>query len=498
VAQQAANPATVHGHVIDSAGKPVPGAVVRLTADQQLLETRTDASGNFVLQANRIGKYRLSAEKQGLYAKASAIDVSQASTPAVNLVLDCAGTDHGIEFADEPNFTVAGVTDWTAVGGHGSDAILRTSEDLSRESAALKAEGLAGKARPDPGAEAQLSAALVAAPQSYAANHDLGEFYLHAGNYSQAIPLLRAAATINGLKAVDKYDLALACRGLGDLTHARQYIQRALAEKDVAQFHRLAGEIDEQSGDPLGAVQEEERAVRLDPSEENYFAWGSELLLHRAIWQAAEVFKNGAKAYPNSVRMLTAWGAALFAGALYDQAAERLCSASDLDPAKPEIYQMMGKIELAAPAPLPCVDKRLARFVKAQPDNATANYLYAMTLLKDQSKPDAQAIEGLLIKAVSLDSKCADAYLQLGIIVSAQRHYPEAITYFTKALEADPGLAEAHYRLGVTLDRTGDHEKAVREFRLHDELEQAQAKEIEQQRREVKQFLVVPQGESRD
>ena len=38
-----------------------------------------------------------------------------------------------MEFADKPDFTIAGVTDWTAVGGHGSDSTLRTSEDLARE-----------------------------------------------------------------------------------------------------------------------------------------------------------------------------------------------------------------------------------------------------------------------------------------------------------------------------------------------------------------------------
>ena len=44
-----------------------------------------------------------------------------------------------MEFADRPNFSVAGVTDWTAVGGHGSDASLRTSEDLARETQTLNA-----------------------------------------------------------------------------------------------------------------------------------------------------------------------------------------------------------------------------------------------------------------------------------------------------------------------------------------------------------------------
>ena len=46
-----------------------------------------------------------------------------------------------MEFADKPNFTVAGVTDWTAVGGHGSDATLRTSEALARETVTLKPQG---------------------------------------------------------------------------------------------------------------------------------------------------------------------------------------------------------------------------------------------------------------------------------------------------------------------------------------------------------------------
>ena len=58
---------------------------------------------------------------------------------------------------------------------------------------------------------------------------------------------------------------------------------KLLARNPVADAHRLAGELDEKLGDPLAAVQEYERAARLDPSEQNYFAWGSELLLHRAV-----------------------------------------------------------------------------------------------------------------------------------------------------------------------------------------------------------------------
>jgi hypothetical protein len=56
-------------------------------------------------------------------------------------------------------------------------------------------------------------------------------------------------------------------------------------------------------------------------------------------------------------------------------------------------------------------------------------------------------------------------------------------------------LGEAHYRLGVAYDRIGQPEKAKQEFQLHDEIERVQAAAVERQRREVKQFQVVLQGQ---
>ena len=81
-------------------------------------------------------------------------------------------------------------------------------------------------------------------------------------------------------------------------------------------------------------------------------------------------------------------------------------------------------------------------------------------------------------------------------LLSASQHELEkAIAFYTKAIEVDPQLGEAHYRLGVAYDRIGSPEKAKQEFQLHDEIEKRQAVAVERQRREVKQFLVVLQGQ---
>jgi tetratricopeptide (TPR) repeat protein len=499
--------ARIQGTVVDATGNPVADAFVALEQKDRpgVVKTKTNADGLFVFSALRAGTYQLSSEKSGLHRAAQTLVVSEGEQLHIDLTLEASGAVQSnssaetMEFADKPNFAVAGVTDWTAVGGHGSDSILRTSEDLTRETLTLKPEVSRGGTSAVNESESKLRAALAGAPGSFEANHQLGEFYLHAGRYRESIPLLQAAFQIDPANAGNEYDLALAYKENGDLSQAREHVQKLLARKDTADLHCLLGELDEKLGDPLAAVHEYEQAVRLDPSEQNYFEWGSELLLHRAVWQAVEVFGNGTKAYPKSARMLAALGTALFAGARYDEAALRLCDASDLNPADPEPYIFLGRIQMAAPTRLPCVEQRLARFAQEQPGNSLANYFYAMAIWKRQEQPPdqqvLQQVEALLTKAVTIDANCSDAYLQLGVVYFSQHNFEKAISFYTKAIEANPQLGEAHYRLGVAYDRIGEPAKAKQEFQLHDEIEKQQAAAIEQQRREVKQFLVVLQGQ---
>ena len=516
-AQEASSPLAIRGTVLDSAGKPVADALVRLEqAGSSSVVTTATTQGVFVFPAVQAGSYLVSAEKSGLHSRITPVIIStQADQSHIDLVLEpdvysnssvsAPSSTEAMAFADKPNFTVAGITDWTAVGGHGSDTSLRTSEDLARETTTLKSDSLQPGASGSSGpvaadeSEATLRAALAKAPGSFEANRRLGEFCLHAGSYREAIPPLEAAYRIDPANHPNEYDLALAYKGSDDYTRSRQHIQNLLMHEDNADLHRLLGGLNEEMGDSVAAVREDEQAVRLDPSEQNYFAWGSELLLHRAVWPAAEVFRKGAEAHPKSPRMLAALGAALFASALYDEAALRLCSASDLDPADPAPYIFLGKIDMAAPDPLSCVEPKLMRFVQEHPGDARADYYYAMAIWKRQKVPanpqDMQQVETLLTKAVTTDPRYDEAYLQLGNLDAGERDFEKAIGFYTKAIEVNPQLGEAHYRLGVAYERTGNAAKAKQEFQLHDEVEKLQAAAVERQRREVKQFLVVLQGQ---
>jgi tetratricopeptide (TPR) repeat protein len=459
---QMSGDATVQGTIRDAAGKPVTAATVLLEEKRSFkkVETRTDAAGAFTLSAEHAGTYTVRAEKSGW--RSAVIDslvLSLGDRKHVDLVLltlqsanpeSSPSSPSAMEFNDEPNFTVAGITDWSNLGLHGSAASSRTSESLAKETLTLKSS----------------------APETTG-----------AGNWGK------------------QYEVALAYKAKGEFARAREEVQKALAVAvaDNADGHRLLGELDEQLNDPLEAVREYERAARMDPSEQNYFEWGTELLLHKAAVPAVEVFTMGSNAHPKSARMLTGLGAALYSNGSSDEAARRLCEASDLEPADPTPYLFLGKIEKTASAPLPCSEQKLARFAQEQPGNALANYYYAVSIWKREKGSENTAgmkqAEALLGKAVAIDPQLDEAYLQLGIVRSARGDFEQAIHDYKKAIEINPQLAEAHRQLGLAYQRTGEKVKAQEEFQAYEQAEKTEAAEVERQRREQRQFLIILKGQ---
>lgn len=489
---------TIRGVVNGANGNPVPNTVVRLEqAGMAIAETQTDARGTFEFVKVQPGVYSIRAEKADIHTSIKVSTEEAAEYITLILSSDAARVE-SMDFSDRPSFTVAGIMDWTAVGGHGSDASLRTSETLARETVTLKPDGASAPPRIND-TESALREAATASPESFAANRELGKYSLQKKSYREAVPPLEIAYRIDPVNRSNEYDLAFAYKEVGDLKRAQEHIRHLLTAENTAEVHRLAGDIDEAMGDALSAEREYETAVHLDPSEANQFTWGAELLLHRAVWPAIEVFRKGAAAYPKSTRMLSALGVALFASAQYEEAAQRLCEASDMNPSDTAPYTFLGEIEIAAPSPLGCTEQKLSRFVELYPKMARAKYYYAMTILKRQGVPantaDVESARLLLTKAAEADPRYGEAYLQLGILSADKRDYRQAIDFFNKATEVNPQLGDAFYRLGVAYQRIGLAPKAQQEFERHDAIEKSQAEAVEQQRHKVKQFMVVLQDQ---
>jgi len=235
---------------------------------------------------------------------------------------------------------------------------------------------------------------------------------------------------------------------------------------------------------PLEAVRNDQQAAEADPSEPNFFNWGAELLIHNANQQAIEVFSKGHRLFPQSRRLTLGLAVALYARGSYDQAAPLFFAAADLDPRDPQPYLFLGSISSAAITASPGYSARMARFARLHPESAWANYYYALTL--PRSSPQARA---LFEKAVALDSHLGVAHLQLGIAFAEQDDLAKAIAAYRDAIQADPSIDEAHYRLALAYRKTGATEQAEEEMKLYQERSKESAEKLERERSRIQQFV---------
>ncbi len=343
-------------------------------------------------------------------------------------------------------------------------------------------------------AEIECREALDLSPQSYNTNHNLAVLYLRESKVDDALPLLEAAQRIHPAAYDNGYDLALAYLLVGRLKDSRQLTSTLVSQKNSGELHMLLGRVNEKEGHFLEAADEFAVAARMDPSEDNLFAWASELLLHRAYEAAIEVFKIAAQRYPKSPRLWTGLGMSLYSRAEYDEAVRSLVTAADLNPTDPRCYLFLSKAFLSSPNQAQDVIGRFQRYTEIEPNNALAQFYYAVALWKghrvEGPQTDYRAIESILQRSIALDEKRAETHLQLGILYNDNHAYEKALPEYERALELNPSLSDAHYRLGRLYLRNGEKVKAEHEFDLLKTFQAQHQAEIDKESADVQQFVI--------
>jgi tetratricopeptide (TPR) repeat protein len=421
--------AIIAGTIYNSENRPIEDAAVTLESDDHLrkftVHSRSD--GRYLFENVPAGNYRLRAVKSGYRDRQEGpFSLRQEEQKIVALRLP---RDESVptaknnpaepQFSDEIYFNVAGVSDPSNLGGHGSDTVQRTKETLAKETASLNRE--------------------AATPPN-------------KNSYPTA---------------------------------------------DAANTHVRLAEAAENEGRPVDAVHEYQRAAELQPNEAHLFAWGADLLLHRAFEPAIEVFAKGHRLYPDSVRMLLGLSVATYDQGAMEQGKKLLLEACDLNPDNATPYLFLGKLQEAEKIEPSGWTEKFARFVRVHPENALAHYYYAVALGKrDADSKNSTVIESELKRAAEIDPQLGGAYLELGILYSERKDYTEAISAFYKAVEITPLPAEAHYRLGQVYARMGEAEKAGKEIELFKQISEQKKSEAEGERHKIQQFVYTLRGQS--
>jgi tetratricopeptide (TPR) repeat protein len=439
--------AAIEGKVQDAQGQPLSGATVSLapTNAAPVLVATADSRGQFRIVAVPAGTYTVRGKLRG-YAETvqGPFELHDHDTKSFVLSLDkeashtsTKDSSSAIAFSDEPTLTVAGLTDTTALGGHGSGPIVRNSDALSKETVSLA--------------------------------HDNTAKATTAPNDSSHVDLPQQAAAIRA----------------------------RLAQHDDAELHSQLADIEESQAQPLEAEKEYQRAAEMDPSESHLFAWGAELLLHHAPEPAIEVFSKGHRLYPQSSRMMLGLGAAYYAERSREQAEQMFLQACDVNPADPTPYLFLGRLQVTQKTVSAAWTGRMKRFVTMHPEMAAAHYLYAVALMKQENlQLDRNLVETELKTAIKLNPRFGDAYLSLGIFCADIGDLSSAVSALQKAVELMPLPDDAHYRLAQLYRRMGDTEKANQEISQFKQIAAQKEAQAERERHEIPQFVYTLRGQN--
>jgi serine/threonine-protein kinase len=275
-----------------------------------------------------------------------------------------------------------------------------------------------------------LTAAQARHPDDFWLNYRLGNAFVRAKKWEEAVGFYRAAATLRPLVPVVHLNLGYV------LVNRQQLGQAILAYR---------------------------RAIQLDPTVAAYHCnLGRALQANKQIDEAIEAFRQAIQIDSTFAAAHTNLGVGLAARKEFDEAIKEYRLAIQLDPRDA----------------LPHNNLANALVEKKEIDEAIVEYRRAIDLDAKLAPPHRGLGKALLARkeldpgikalrrATELDPRVAEYHIDLGQSLVAGKQLDEATREFRLAIELDPRSALCHYNLGSVLQARRQMPEAIQEFRL--------------------------------
>jgi tetratricopeptide (TPR) repeat protein len=478
----------IKGSVRSLRGDLVPGAEITLlrpNGSSTGMKVLSASDGTYLLLGIPYGAYELSAAKAGfrqsitgqfdLSKETAVFDFSLTPLFPLTTANDVKPEEAAAGQKKTPLFSPAGIQGTTAPSGYSTGVSAEEHSHVMDLVVGLPQRDwpLFAASEEELGCEFEdsLLSAVHNDPNSLDANHRLGLFYLQHDDPVRGVQYLKVASQIEPANATNSLDLALADIGAGEYSGAMLLLQQLIAKnnRDPA-LHTALAEVYAVTGQHAIAIGEYEAAVGLDPGEQNLFVNGLGLLRLGAEGEANAIFTAATGHNPSSARLWFGRGVSESLQHRQGDAVRSLLRAASLDPEYEPTYSFLANLYGVSPDTDLQITRETANFVATHPNNAMAHYDYAEVLSAQRRKAaggdSTEQIESEFKLAIGIAPGLARAHFGLGLVYYETRRYDEAVIELRRAVQLLPNNAQWHYRLFEAYVRDKEPARADLELKI--------------------------------
>jgi tetratricopeptide (TPR) repeat protein len=241
---------------------------------------------------------------------------------------------------------------------------------------------------------------------------------------------------------------------------------------DSAVYCDLVGLAYSKLGQPLPAIESFQKALKLDPNNENYYLDLSQILEEYGARDAAiRLLSSGIAAHPTAARLHVGLALAyVFTGQL-GEATVAAKKAILLEPLLETGYTTLALV-YEDEKDWGSLLELSQRLLKLNSRNYLGWYYLGLAQMELQanSPQSLSEVTRSFRKAIELNPALSLADFQLGKLYLQQGDLRTAIAKLRRAIELKPDFVEAHFLLGKAYVKAGDRDRSREELAIHRKL----------------------------
>lgn len=322
------------------------------------------------------------------------------------------------------------------------------------------------------------------ANQTTAARVELGAALLQRNLNAEAIQELKSAVLVEGANVQALIQLSRAFLRIKYIKNAGKTLETAIANGvDDAKLYAALADVYQAGGFIENAIPAMRLAIEKDPANEIYRARYGLLLIDSKAPAAAIIrLQESVKLFPQSARIWLVLGIAQLTDGKTAEAKMAFEKSLEIEPKSVPALTYLATVSIDQ-ADYVQGAALYQRAVDIEEGNAYLHFLLAETLAKIPTS-DPAVMEKHLKRAAEIDQTLAAGHLALGKLEARSSLWQQAVAEFEQAVKYEPELAEAYYQLGRVLTRLRRFDEARAAFAKHKMLAETQSAKKETDRRE--------------